>query len=139
MPFSSGDTFLMAGTGGAANRAGAHLMVCIILNRPEDQCTVVPITSRHDYSDISCCISVGDHPWIRHDSVASYEFTRILSISAVEKELDSGVLKSRAPVSAELLKRLQVGFVLSDETAPYIFDQAKGEKLEVYLRHKGYI
>lgn len=139
VPFSAGDTFLMAGTGGAANPSGAHLMACIILNKPDDRCTVVPVTSRHEFSDTSCCIAVGDHPWIRHDSVASYEFARILSISSVEAELAAGTLKARAPLGPELLKRLQIGFVVSDETAPYIFTQANGPKLELYLRHKGYI
>lgn len=139
VPFSSGYTFLMAGTGGAFNREGAHLMACITSSRSKDQCTVVPVVSRHEFSDDSCCLFVGDHPFIRHDSVVSYEFSRILSISQVEKELSEGLLKSRPSLADDVLKRMQIGFVLSDEVPPYIYTASDGPKLEMYLRYKGYI
>lgn len=127
----------MGGTGGAYNPAGAHLMVCISMDRINDRVIVVPITSRHEYSDTSCCLYEGEHNFIRHDSVASYEFCQVLSISSVEEGLVDGTLKSRAPMSDDMLKRLQVGLVTSDEVTPNIFDLANGDMLTTFLKGKG--
>lgn len=139
MPLSPGDSFLMHGTGGAGNPDGAHLMVCLAVDRTKDTAVVVPITTRHELSDVSCVLDVGDHPFINRESCASYDFARELCLSETEEKIGKRQLRLRDPVSDAVLKRLQVGLVLSDETAPWIFQAANGQALEAFLKHKGLI
>ena len=139
MPLSAGDTFLMHGTGGIGNPSGAHLMVCLTVDRPNNTAVIVPIVSRHDLSDTSCVLVKGDHPFCTHESCASYDFARRLSLSEAEAKIAKGELKARAPVSNALLLRLQVGFVLSDETTPWMFQAGNGQALMAFLKHKGLI
>jgi hypothetical protein len=116
VPLRVGDTFFMSGTGGMANPNGAHLMVCLTVDREKDVAVVVPIVTRHDRSDTSCVLNVGDHNFITRESCASYDFARAISWSETSREIDQRKIRLRDPVSAEVIKRLQVGFVLSDET-----------------------
>jgi hypothetical protein len=126
-------------TGGVHNPDGAHLMVCLAIDPAKDTAVVVPIVSRHERSDLSCVLDVGDHHFIKHESCASYDFAQVISLSAINGEIAKGRTKLRPSVSAEVLLRLQTGFVLSDETPPWIFMAAHGQKLMAWLRHKGHI
>lgn len=125
----------MSGTGGAANPGGAHLMVCIAI--AGGNAIIVPIVSRHDRSDLSCAIDVGDHVFIKHPSCASYDYVRSVPVKDIDAKLASGLLRAQPSVSAEVLTKLQVGFVSSDETAPWVFEAAQGAKLTSWLKHRG--
>jgi len=129
----------MHGTGGVGNPAGAHLMVCLCVDKSNDTVVIVPIVTRHELSDPSCVLNVGDHPFIDRESCAAYDFARLLCLSETEDKIEKRHLKPRDSVSDEVLKRLQVGFVLSDETADWIFQAGNGQKLTVFLKHKGLI
>lgn len=72
-------------------------------------------------------------------SCAAYDFARLVSLMEVDEKIAKGQLKLREPVSDFVLKRLQVGFVLSDETSPWIFQAGNGQALMIHLRHKGFI
>lgn len=139
MPLSVGDTFLLSGTGGMANPEGCHLMVCLMVDQPKDVAVIVPIVTLHERSDRSCVLKIGGHDFIKHDSCASYDFAQAVSWSEINREVERKKLRLRSPVSDEVLKRLQVGFVLSDETPPYIYAAGSGQKLELWLKHRGYI
>jgi len=84
-------------------------------------------------------MNVGDHPFIDRESCASYDFARELCLSETESKIDKGQIKLRDSVNDDVLKRLQVGFVTSDETAPWIFQAGNGQALTVFLKHKGLI
>lgn len=129
----------MHGTGGAGNPAGAHLMVCLAVDKAKGTAVIVPVVSRHELSDPSCYLDVGDHPFFKHASCAAYDFARLVSLMEVDEKIAKGQLKLREPVSDFVLKRLQVGFVLSDETSPWIFQAGNGQALMIHLRHKGFI
>lgn len=129
----------MSGTGGAANPDGAHLMVCLAVDQNKDAAVIVPIVTRHEFSDTACVLDVGDHPFITHESCASYDFARAISWSDINHQIEQRKVRLRAPVSDPVLKRLQVGFVLSDETAPVIYEAGNGQLLERWLRHHGHI
>ncbi|MDQ8758141.1 hypothetical protein RCO27_18090 [Sphingosinicella sp. LHD-64] len=139
MPLSVSATFLMHNTGGAHNPAGAHLMICVAINVQKDLAVIVPIVTRHERSDSSCVLNVGDHPFINRESCASYDFAQVVSLNDTNQQIAKGHIKLRASVSADVLYRLQAGFVLSDETAPWIFEAASGQKLTIFLKGKGYI
>lgn len=139
MPLRAGDTFFLSNTGGAANPAGAHLMICLIIDPASDQAIIVPMVTRHDHSDPSCVFNVGDHPFIQHESCASYDFARALSAKEINEHIDKGKIKLRARISKDALIRLLVGFVSSDETAPKIYAAARGQAIAAGLKHRGYI
>lgn len=137
MPLKVGSAFIMKGTGGANNPDGAHLIVCIAKVPPDQNYIVVPVVSLHAFSDKSCVLSVGDHPFIRHESCAAYDHARCISIAAFRSEVKSGRIIQQPSASTDVLGRLQVGLVKSDETEPWLFNAAQGTKLTAHLKHKG--
>lgn len=139
MPLRVGDTFFLENTGGAANPAGAHLMICLAVDSKKDTAIIVPVITRREKSDASCILDVGDHKFIKHESCAAYDFARSVTLSEASAQVDKGEIRLKSPVSVELLKRLQVGFVLSDETAPWIFEAGNGPALTIWLKHQGLI
>jgi hypothetical protein len=139
VPLRVGDTFFLSNTGGAANPAGAHLMICLAVDPKKDTAIIVPLITRHEYSDTSCVLNVGDHAFITHETCAAYDFARVVTLSETSNRVDRGAIKLKAPVSADVLKRLQVGFVLSDETAPWVFEAGNGAALTKWLKHQGLI
>lgn len=136
MPLKVGNTFFMSGTGGVNNPAGAHLMVCVGMTL-DGGALIVPITSRHDQSDPSCILDVGDHPFIKHESCAAYYHFKKISLAAINAEMASGAVRNQGSVSVDALRRLQVGIVTSDEIAPWAYEEAKGDELKDWLKKKG--
>lgn len=139
MPLSVTSAFFLSGTGGTYNPSGSHLMVCIAVDIKRDTAVIVPIVTRHAYSDSSCIINVGDHPFIQHESCAAYDFAQVVSLSATSGKIDNRKIRLQAAVNADVLKRLQVGFVISEETVPWVFEAGNGPALTVWLKHQGYI
>lgn len=113
-------------------------MVCVTLDKVKGA-VVVPIVSRHELSDTSCQLDLGDHEFIKHESCAAYDFARLLDLNEANGKIDKKQLKLREPVEDGVLKRLQVGLVISDETAPWIFQAANGAVLSRFLKLKGLI
>lgn len=139
MPLSVNSTFFLSDTGGKYNPSGSHLMVCIAVDAKRDTAVIVPIVTKYDYSDSSCVLNVGDHPFIKHESCAAYDFAQVVPLSEISSKIDNRKMRLQAPVNADVLKRLQVGFVISDETIPWVFEAGNGPALTVWLKHQGYI
>lgn len=139
MPFRAGDTFFLNNTGGAANPAGAHLMVCLIVDPATDKAIIVPMVTSHEHSNSSCILNVGDHPFIQHETCASYDFARVVSFKEVSEQIDKKKIKLQARIGKDALMRLLVGFVQSDETTPRIYEAARGQAIAAGLKHHGYI
>lgn len=139
MPLRAGDTFFLNNTGGAANPAGAHLMICLIVDEASDKAIIVPTVTRYEHSDPSCVFNVGDHPFIQHESCASYDFARAISLKEANEQIDKRKIKLQARLGEDALIRLAVGFVSSDETVPAIYAAARGTAIAAGLKHRGYI
>ena len=114
-------------------------MICLIIDPASDQAIIVPTVTRHERSDSSCVFNVGDHPFIQHESCASYDFARVISVKEVNEQIDKRKIKLQARISDDTLIRLLVGFVSSDETAPWIYDAARGQAITAGLKHRGHI
>jgi hypothetical protein len=135
----AGDTFFMADTGGALNPSGSHLMVCIVALTDKGNVIVVPIVTKHSYSDGACVIQAGEHPRVTHESCASYDWVKTLSAKAMSKALVEGSIKLEDPVPAEVLLRLQVGLAKSDETPGWALAEANATGLTAHLKANGQI
>lgn len=114
----------MTGTGGAANPNGSHLMIC--LTSKDDSILVVPVVSRHAYSDQSCVLQPADHEFLTHESCVDYSFARKCVKTALEEKISDGVYTAKAPVTALVMKRVLEGLLKSDETAPWVLEFCKG-------------
>jgi hypothetical protein len=114
-------------------------MVCIMVDAQNDTAIIVPIVTQHQLSDTSCVLNVGDHPFIKRPSCASYDFAQIISLSETNRQIEEKKIRLRRRVSDELLIRLLVGFVSSDETVPRVFQAAHGQALIAGLKHRGHI
>lgn len=63
--------------------------------------------------DDSCLLSVGDYPFISHDSFVDYRFTRLEPVAHIESCIEKGVFIVKEPCSPELLKRIIAGGLVS--------------------------
>lgn len=115
-----GDTFLPSG------QIGSHLWVVIGINKT-GQVAIVNFTTKRPGKDESCVIHAGEHPFVKHETIAEYRKARLLKAQDVEAlEQYAGI--KQAPVSKSLLKRLQKGALTSDFT-PQDIQQAVKESL----------
>ena len=106
-----GDTFYAGDT----EDDEPHLIVIITPAEPGEVVTV-PITTRRRKSEALTVLNVGDHPFIRHASVAAYAYARIRPIDDIEAAIRSGNAKQMEQVTAVLLKRIRMGLRDSDFT-----------------------
>lgn len=106
---SVGDTLLIR----ALPNNKEHLFIIIAIETSSDSALLVNVTSLKIGCDNSCCISVGEHPFVRHVSVINYADSRITPISNLEYCLNEGIFKKHIPISGKLLKRIQDGALKS--------------------------
>ena len=99
-----GFTFL-ASTPGTYKK---HLYIIVVLI-DTDKALRVNITTEVGYSDTSCVLSVGDHSFIKQDSVIRYEDTEIISVNKLKEGIKSDKFSPRKPLSKEILERIKKG------------------------------
>jgi acyl CoA:acetate/3-ketoacid CoA transferase alpha subunit len=66
---------------------------------------------------------MGEHPFVRHETVVYYAAAVFQSNAALERELAAGRLQLQEPVSAELLARIRRGAMDSPHT-PFKIQQS---------------
>lgn len=115
--FHCGDTFLLPHPSNFIE----HLWV--VITEPEPplaKAICVNIATKQSYSELTVVLSKGDHPFIKHDSVVRYGYAMAFKLKEIEQLLtmQTGrfVCELREPCSAEVLKRIQDGFLASKFT-----------------------
>jgi hypothetical protein len=106
-----GDTFLTGDEG----EENLHLWI-IVTPPSEGEVVTVCLVSAHKRSERLVVLNVGDHPFVRHESVIAYHYSRIRATSDIESALATGAAKRREPVSDNILKKIQAGVIDSDFT-----------------------
>lgn len=106
-----GDTFLT----GDGDEDNFHLWIIVTPPSEGEVITVCLVTSMRR-SERLVVLNVGDHPFIRHESVIAYFYSKIRAVSDIEAALAARLAKQCDPVSIEILKRVQAGLVDSDFT-----------------------
>lgn len=107
---SCGDTFL---TGDGSE--DFHLWI-IITPPTEGEVVTVCMVTAHKKSERLVVLSVGDHPFIKHESVIAYRWSTIRAVDDIESAFLTNAAKRREPISEALLKRLQAGLLDSEFT-----------------------
>lgn len=76
---------------------------------------MVNITTLRSHSDRTVILRKGDHPYILHDSVVSYQDAQELSVVKIQAQIDRGWPQCDS-CSDELLKKVQAGLLASPFT-----------------------
>ena len=106
-----GDTFYAGDT----EDDEPHLSV-IITPPDEGEVVTVTVTTLRLRSEKLVRLNKADHPFIRHESVIAYSYSRIRAVDEIESAIQSGNATLREPVTPELLKRIRMGLRDSDFT-----------------------
>lgn len=112
-----GETFIPAGTARAD-----HLHVVVSAPTDDGEVAVVNLTSKRGDSDTCCVIDVGEHPWVRHESVALYSHALMIPVQQLAKGLQANVLKPHDDVTEEILMRIQGGALECEQTPPLVVE-----------------
>src|SRR5215469_9303361 len=106
-----GDTFYA----GDSEDDEPHLT--IIVTPPEEgELVTVTVTTKRKRSETFVELTVGDHLYLKWDSVVSFAYARIRSVEDIETALKSGQAKPMDPIKPELLKKIRMGLRDSDFT-----------------------
>lgn len=108
----AGDTFLA----GRDEDEKLHLRIVVTAPNADGEVAVVSVTTRRNRSETLVVLQAGDHPFIQHESVIAFAYAEISSVARIEQTIASGAARSREPVAAALLKRIQAGLLDSDFT-----------------------
>ncbi len=106
-----GDTFLA----GETEDDEPHLWV-VITPPKDDEVITVSVTTQRRHSETLVKLKDGDHPFIRHDSVVAYAYSRIRTVEDIEAAITAGTAKRREPMSKEIVDRIRAGLLDSDFT-----------------------
>jgi hypothetical protein len=106
-----GDAFLT----GDGDEDNFHLWVIITPPNQGEVVTVCMVTA-HNKSERLVVLNQNDHPFIKHETVIAYGFSRIRTVADIEELIKRGFAKQRESVSAALLKRIREGLLDSDFT-----------------------
>lgn len=87
---------------GPAGTAGAYLAVHFTTLRP--------------YSDRTCILDVGDHPFVRHPTSVAYRDVLRWTDERLAQFIAEGIAKPRQPLDAPVLQRIRDGFFHSAHT-----------------------
>ena len=108
-----GDTFLLPETSSGTE----HLYIVITEPDAYGKAVCVNVTTAYSFSERTCVLQTGDHPFIKHESVVRYQYAKILDLKLVDKGLNmaqsSFISKQHRSCSKELLERVQNGLLKS--------------------------
>jgi hypothetical protein len=108
---NSGDTFLT----GDGDEDNFHLWIIVTPVTEGEVITVCMVTAIKK-SERLVVLENGDHPFIKHESVIAYRYSRIRTVEDIEELLEKKQARKKEPTSEALLKRIQAGLMDSDLT-----------------------
>jgi hypothetical protein len=108
---SCGDTFYA----GESEDDEPHLNI-VVTSPEEGEVITIPVTTKCKHSERLVQLAVGDHPFIKWQSVISYAYARIRTVEEIETAIQCGKAKQMDPVEEQLLKRIRMGLRDSDFT-----------------------
>jgi hypothetical protein len=105
---NASDTFLIP------SDIGTHLNIVLGV-LPDGSLIITHLTSRRRYSDATCVIQPGEHPFVKQETVARYDQTHICPQERIPN-LEGVITKRLDPLSPALLARMQQGALASPQT-----------------------
>jgi hypothetical protein len=71
------------------------------------------LTSLRAFSERTCILDAGDHPFIRHPTAVAYRDVMRLTGERLTQLTADGIARPRQPVDAAVLDRIRTGFFAS--------------------------
>lgn len=90
-----------------------HLFIIIAIEKGSDVALLVNIISATIACDNTCYVTIGEHPFVTHESVINYGDSRITPIANLEYNLNNGFFEKLTPVTRKLLRKIQDGALVS--------------------------
>jgi hypothetical protein len=106
-----GDTFLT----GDGDEGNFHLWI-VVTPATQGEIVTVCLVTANKRTERLVVLKEGDHPFVKHDSVISYGFSKIRSVADIEALLEAGFASAREPMKTDVLRRIQAGLIDSDFT-----------------------
>ena len=106
-----GDTFL-----NQALDTPEHLWIVASLPTTDGQVAIVNLTTCRPGCDETCLVRIGDHPFVRRDSVVAYQHAKLVEQSKLQDWVKKGYCRRMVPTSKALLARVQQGALQSPHT-----------------------
>lgn len=91
-----------------------HLHIIIAIDEENHKAIVVNVTSRKGDSDLSCVLTIGDHPFIVRESVINYKDALFPQISLIEEAFKKNIFIPDSPIPPILLERIHKGALNSE-------------------------
>lgn len=89
-----------------------HLFL-IISSPSYPQVVVVNMTTPKRFSDTSCLLNKGDHPFVEHETCIAYEYAEIISTIELQEKESCKVISIQEPLSSQLLIRIWEGAAMT--------------------------
>src|SRR5712671_3962923 len=120
--FKAGRAVLLSGPPVAA----PHLWLILTDPDPEsDQVVAVMVVSKRAYTDRTVTLSLGEHPFIQHDSSLDYGGTKRFHVSRLRAALRGGRCELRENMSSSLLEKARAGLLASSRTPYHMIDYCR--------------
>ena len=106
---SLGTTFKIIG-----DTADDHLWM--VISHPcakTNKCVLVNLTGWIRVGDQTCLVDVGEHPYVKKRSLVFYPGARMYTPEYITKLRQAGLLDDREDLAPGLLKKVQIGSILS--------------------------
>jgi mRNA-degrading endonuclease toxin of MazEF toxin-antitoxin module len=115
-----GNTFLLE------DEDGYDCHLCIVITPPNyGEVVIVSVTTQRAKSEMLVRLNKEDHPFLEHDSVISYAYSRVTSVDEIERAVKSGTAIPRTDASPKLVQRAQDGLIESDRTPTWVKQRYK--------------
>ena len=104
---SCGSSFILSG----------HLWVIITepFGSPE-QVIIVNLTSKKSHSDTTVVLSPNDHTFIKHETVISYDYARIVFSDNIKQRVQERDVEPRDSFRGDVIQKIQQGLLDSPRT-----------------------
>lgn len=79
----------------------------------EADVVILSLTTVRRWSDLSCLIQAGEHDFVVHESCVAYQYAEIVSVATLKDKWENGDIRSRTPLSDELMLRVWDGAAIT--------------------------
>ncbi len=91
------------------DRAGDDHLYVVISSPSQPELVIVSVTTKRRFTDTSCELNAGDHPFVQHASCIAYEFGEVISTETLQRKIDDHLVRVRDPMSLEIIGRILDG------------------------------
>ena len=98
-----------------------HLWAVITDPNQDDNVVIVNLTTRQPHSDDTVILRRGEHPFVRHETVISYQDAMLVKTSALTQAVRGGAATMHTAFRLDVLTKIQCGL----EKSPYTPDIVK--------------